>query len=199
MSTSNKKSKTNAAKVEAKTAKVEAKTAKVEAKTAKVEAKAQKAQKKERTVSPSKEARDEAAQIVSALVAAAKDARKRAYAPYSNYKVGAAVLTESGDVFIGCNVENASYGATVCAERGAIMQMIAAGGKRPVAAAVVTQGKVGGSPCGICRQVLAEFASDMTIILAGESGGPEDMRITALSDLLPDAFTSSSLNGKKKH
>ena len=152
----------------------------------------------EKKVAPSKEARDEAAQIVAALVSAAKDARKRAYAPYSNYKVGAAVLTESGDVFIGCNVENASYGATLCAERGAIMQMIAAGGKTPVACAVVTQGKVGGSPCGICRQVLAEFASDMTVILAGEAGRPEDMRITSLSDLLPDAFTAHSLGKKSR-
>ncbi len=143
--------------------------------------------------STSAEARDEAAQIVAALVSAAKDARKRAYAPYSKYKVGAAILTESGDVFIGCNVENASYGATVCAERGAIMQMVAAGGKKPVACAVVTQGQVGGSPCGICRQVLAEFSEDMTVILAGDAGGPEHMRITSLSDLLPDAFTSSSL------
>jgi cytidine deaminase len=145
----------------------------------------------------SSEARDEAAQIVAALVSAAKDARKRAYAPYSNYKVGAAILTESGDVFIGCNVENASYGGAICAERGAIMQMISAGGKKPVACAVVTQGQVGGSPCGICRQVLAEFATDMTLILAGESGGPEHMRITSLSDLLPDAFTSESLKKKR--
>ncbi len=151
---------------------------------------------KKKGPSPSNEARDEAAQIVAALVSAAKDARKRAYAPYSKYKVGAAVLTESGDVFIGCNVENASYGATICAERAAITQMIAAGGKKPVACAVVTQGQVGGSPCGICRQVLAEFSEDMTVILAGESGGPEHMRITSLSDLLPDAFTSTSLKKK---
>ncbi len=143
--------------------------------------------------STSAAARDEAAQIVAALVSAAKDARKRAHAPYSKYKVGAAILTESGDVFIGCNVENASYGATLCAERGAIMQMIAAGGKKPVACAVVTQGQVGGSPCGICRQVLAEFAEDMTVILVGEVGSPEHMRITSLSDLLPDAFTSRAL------
>lgn len=143
--------------------------------------------------STSAEARDEAAQIVAALVSAAKDARKRAYAPYSKYKVGAAILTEAGDVFIGCNVENASYGATVCAERGAIMQMVAAGGKKPVACAVVTQGQVGGSPCGICRQVLAEFSEDMTVILAGAAGGPEHMRITSLSDLLPDAFRQKHL------
>jgi cytidine deaminase len=138
-------------------------------------------------------ARDEAAQIVAALVSAAREARKHAHAPYSGYKVGAAVVTESGDMFVGCNVENASYGATICAERGAIMQMVAAGRKRPVACAVVTQGKVGGSPCGICRQVLAEFAPEMTVILVGESGSPSDMRITTLSDLLPDAFTATTL------
>ena len=131
--------------------------------------------------------------LLDDLVQRAKRVRKNAYAPYSKYKVGAALATKSGKIFEGCNVENASFGATICAERGAIMQMIAAGGKKPVACAVFTQGQVGGSPCGICRQVLAEFSEDMTVILAGEAGGPEHMRITSLSDLLPDAFTSRSL------
>lgn len=137
--------------------------------------------------------RDEAAQIVAALVAAARDVRKNAYAPYSKYKVGAAILTEAGDVFVGCNVENASYPAGICAERGALMSMVAAGAKKPVACAIVTAGKRGGSPCGICRQMLSELATDMTVILAGESGGPNDLRVTALSDLLPDAFSAQSL------
>jgi cytidine deaminase len=145
---------------------------------------------------PSGADRDEAAQIVAALVTAARDVRKNAYAPYSKYKVGAAILTEAGDVFVGCNVENASYPAGICAERGAIMAMIAAGAKKPVACAIVTQGKEGGSPCGICRQMLVELSEDMTIIMAGEGGGASDMRIAALSDLLPDAFRGSSLKKK---
>jgi cytidine deaminase len=142
---------------------------------------------------PNNADRDEAAQIVAALVQAARDVRANAYAPYSKYKVGAAILTEAGDVFVGCNVENASYPAGICAERGAIMSMVAAGAKKPVACAIVTQGKQGGSPCGICRQMLVELSEDMTIIMAGESGGPSDLRIASLSDLLPDAFKGSSL------
>ncbi len=125
---------------------------------------------------------------MSALVAAAREARKLAYAPYSKYHVGAAIATRSGKVFVGCNVENATYGATICAERNAIGQMIAAGEKHPVACAVVTAGPKGGSPCGICRQVLWEFASDMPIALVGEGPGGLRRRTTTLAKLLPDGF-----------
>ena len=121
------------------------------------------------------------------LVQEAKAVRERAHAPYSRYQVGAAILTKRGSIYVGCNVENASFGATICAERGAIMQMVAAGETDPIACAVVTRD--GGSPCGICRQVLSEFAVDMPIVLVdlasseGESG-----KVVQLADLLPLAF-----------
>lgn len=124
------------------------------------------------------------AALLDRLLEEAIVARERAYAPFSGYRVGAAIATRSGKVFIGCNVENSTYGATICAERGAIMQMIAAGEREPVAAAVVTAD--GGSPCGICRQVLAEFADDMPLVLANledESG-----QVVQLKELLPLAF-----------
>ena len=119
------------------------------------------------------------------LVAAARAARLRAYAPYSKYLVGAAIATRSGRIFTGCNVENASFGATICAERNAIGQMIAAGDRAPVACAVVTAGPRAGSPCGICRQVLWEFARDMPIALVTDAGRRRD---TTLAKLLPDGF-----------
>src|SRR5580704_7351856 len=93
--------------------------------------------------------------LMSELIEAARRVRAHAHAPYSKYRVGAAIATRSGRVFVGCNVENASYGATLCAERNAIAQMVAAGQKDPIACAVVTAGPRPGSPCGICRQVLA--------------------------------------------
>jgi cytidine deaminase len=122
------------------------------------------------------------------LIDAAKAVRARAYAPYSKYRVGAAILTKSGKIFAGCNVENASYGSTICAERGAVMQMVAAGEREILACAVVTAGRRAGSPCGICRQVLAEFARDIPIVLVGESHRGNARRDTTLGALLPDAF-----------
>ncbi len=137
------------------------------------------------------------AKLLEELIGAAKLARSRAYAPYSHYRVGAAVATRSGRVFAGCNVENASYGACLCAERNAIAQMVAAGEGEPVACVVVTKGPRGGSPCGICRQVLSEFARDMTVVLVGEAdagaGAEDTWRTTTLAELLPDAFEGSSL------
>ncbi len=127
------------------------------------------------------------------LVDAAKRARANAYAPYSNYRVGAALLTKGGKIFAGCNFENASYGACICAERNAIGQMIAAGEREPVACVVVTGGKRPGSPCGICRQVLSEFAKDMPVILISEHRGGETRRDTSLAQLLPDAFEKNNL------
>jgi cytidine deaminase len=127
------------------------------------------------------------AALLDRLVQDAKAARERAYAPYSRYFVGAAIATKSGRVFAGCNVENASYGATICAERGAIMQMVAAGEQDPIACAVVTSD--GGSPCGICRQVLAEFARDMPVALVGlDTREGETGRVVQLAELLPLAF-----------
>ena len=127
------------------------------------------------------------AALMAKLVAAAKAARKNAYAPYSKYRVGAAIATKSGAIFTGCNVENATYGATICAERNAIGAMIAAGDHSPIACAVVTAGPKAAAPCGICRQVLYEFAADMPIALVAE-GAKAARRDTTLATLLPDGF-----------
>jgi cytidine deaminase len=142
--------------------------------------------KKTKTKGGAKRNADESA-LLDRLVRAAAETREHAYAPYSRYRVGAAIATKSGKVFTGCNVENATFGATICAERGAVMQMIAAGEKAPVACAVVTAD--GGSPCGICRQVLAEFARDMPIALvAAKDEDKESGRVVRLAELLPLAF-----------
>jgi cytidine deaminase len=109
--------------------------------------------------------------------------------PHSKYRVGAAIATKRGSIFVGCNVENATFGATICAERGAIMQMVAQGETDPIACAVVTED--GGSPCGICRQVLSEFARDMPIVLSAlnaKSREGESGEVVMLADLLPRAF-----------
>jgi cytidine deaminase len=139
-------------------------------------------------------------QGLDALIKAAKEARTRAYAPYSRYKVGAAIRTRSGAMFAGCNVENASYGACLCAERNAIGQMVAAGEAAPTTCVVVTGGPHAGSPCGICRQVLAELAKDMRVVLIAEaeSGRETERRETTLAALLPDAFAGSSLPKSRK-
>lgn len=130
------------------------------------------------------------AAAVERLIAAAQATRARAHAPYSKYRVGAALLTRSGLVHVGCNVENASYGATLCAERSAVAAMVAAGSDDPVACAVVTAGPRPAAPCGICRQVLFEFARDLVIVLAAENsrGKITSRRRVRLATLLPDAF-----------
>ncbi|GAB4572908.1 MAG: cytidine deaminase [Anaerolineae bacterium] len=102
------------------------------------------------------------------LVDAALEARQMAYAPYSEYFVGAALLTEDGSLFTGCNVENASYGATICAERTAAVKAVSEGQRRFSAIAIATRD--GGSPCGICRQVLYEFGPQMTVLMVNEHG-----------------------------
>jgi cytidine deaminase len=116
--------------------------------------------------------------------------RNRAYAPYSRFHVGAAVLTDSGEIFVGCNVENASYGLTICAERGAVCAAVAAGHTKLVAVAVVTSG--GASPCGACRQVLNEFGSTMEVILI-DADDPAHIRTTTLDKLLPESFGGADL------
>ncbi len=122
------------------------------------------------------------------LIALAGQARANAYAPYSNYRVGAALLTASGQVYTGVNVENASYGLAICAERTAAVKAVSAGEREFVAIAVVTDN--GGSPCGACRQVLAEFGPQMRVVLADASG---KSRTYLLSDLLPDYFGPANL------
>ncbi len=145
-----------------------------------VQAKPAKAKKKGRAVP---------AAVLDQLVARATEARERAYAPYSKYHVGAALATKDGRVYAGCNVENSSFGASICAERNAVVQMIA-GGDRQIEAVAVVTGDEGASPCGICRQVLAEFADDdvpVVMVGLGAEGG-EAGRVVRLGDLLPLAF-----------
>ncbi|CAN5520823.1 cytidine deaminase [soil metagenome] len=126
--------------------------------------------------------------LLGKLVAEARRARKNAYAPYSNYRVGAALATESGKIFAGCNVENASYGATICAERNAILHMIAAGESKPKAIVIVTGGDKPAPPCGMCRQVLVEFVRDMPVVLIGESDAGDVRRDLELGTLMPEVF-----------
>ncbi len=125
------------------------------------------------------------AQTVKRLAVAAVSARRRAYAPYSHFLVGAAILTECGQVIEGCNVENASYGLTICAERGAVATAIAAGFRQWQAIAIASQGGV--TPCGACRQVLMEFGADLQVLLIDAESGQCQSRCT-LADLLPGAF-----------
>ena len=118
--------------------------------------------------------------------------RARAHAPYSGYQVGASLRTRDGRVFDGCNVENASYGLCLCAERTAIAHMVAAGARDPVAIAIATRGPSAGAPCGMCRQVLAEFALDLPIrLIAVDPPGPTVD--TTLGELLPLAFRGKEL------
>lgn len=119
------------------------------------------------------------------LLAAAAAVRERAYAPFSNYYVGAALLTLDGQVFAGCNVENGSFGLTICAERSAVFSAVAAGKRRFAALALVTAD--GGSPCGACRQVLAEFSDDLPIYIA-RSDSLNTPRLAQLGQLLPEQF-----------
>lgn len=125
------------------------------------------------------------------LVAAARRVRLNAHAPYSRFRVGAAVLDELGRIHVGCNVENASYGLTICAERAAVTAAVASGARAIHGVAVVTGTRPPGAPCGACRQVLAELAGDDTSIwLAAPTGGARER---ALGDLLPEAFRIASL------
>ncbi len=122
------------------------------------------------------------------LIALAKKAKDMAYAPYSNFAVGSAVLFEDDKVFLGCNIESASYGATCCAERVAIYKGVSEGYKKIKKIAVVGSSELT-YPCGICRQVIAEFCDDCKIIIANEDGYKE----YELNDLLPFSFTKKDL------
>jgi cytidine deaminase len=124
----------------------------------------------------------------------AKAAALRAYCPYSEFRVGAAILSRSGNIFIGCNVENASYGLTNCAERTAIFQMVAAGEKDFETMVIYAPTPEPTSPCGACRQVLHEFNPDAEVI--GICDGPSVLR-AKVRDLLPAAFGPGNLSGGK--
>ena len=123
------------------------------------------------------------------LIQAALAASEHAYIPYSNYRVGAALLTTDGEVYSGCNVESASYTPTICAERTALVKAISEGKREFSAVAVVTRD--GGSPCGVCRQLLFEFSPGMTVIMA-DLRGEVHQRVT-LADLLPLGFGPANL------
>ena len=120
------------------------------------------------------------------LVAAARASRRGAYAPYSKYRVGAAVQTADGRVFTGANVENASFGLTICAERAAVLAAVSAGARRLRAVAVAASGPRPPWPCGACRQVLAEFAGPRTEVHVAGAGRRVESR--TLGELLPRAF-----------
>ena len=131
---------------------------------------------------------------VDALVAEAQGAMRRAYAPYSRFRVGAALLTESGDVFRGCNVENASYPASICAERGAVMGAVAAGQQRFALLAIATEAGEPTPPCGQCRQVLAEFAPALPIVSVARDG---TLHHWTMTELLPSPFLPASLGERR--
>lgn len=126
---------------------------------------------------------------IRALLTRARAAARRAYAPYSKFHVGAALVTDRGGVFAGCNVENASYGLTLCAERAAVLAAVAAegAGMRIVRIAVTVEAREAFPPCGACRQVLAEFAGpECEVVFAASGGAPVR---TTLGELLPRAFS----------
>jgi len=127
---------------------------------------------------------DELSDAERTLVEAATEASKRAYARYSGYRVGAAVRGASGRIYVGCNVENASYGATLCAERSAVSALVASGEHELTAVSVFTATLPLAMPCGICRQVIAEFCRDAQVLVAGPDGALR----RSFADLLPEAF-----------
>jgi cytidine deaminase len=125
------------------------------------------------------------------LISLGAEARHKAYAPYSHYTVGAALLTASGKVYTGANVENASYGLAICAERTAAVKAVSEGERDFVAIAVVTEN--GGTPCGACRQVLNEFGPDMRVLIADAAGKYQAYQ---LPELLPASFGPAQLPKK---
>lgn len=125
------------------------------------------------------------------LLEKAYEGRKNAYAPYSKFKVGAAVLMENGKIYTGCNIENASYGATNCAEKTAIFKAISEGNRKICAIAIVGADDEYTYPCGICRQVIAEFADENTEIILGKKS--LEYIVKTLAEILPGAFTKEAL------
>lgn len=118
------------------------------------------------------------------LVARARSVRELAYAPYSHFLVGSALRAENGQIFVGCNVENASYGATICAERSAILAMVAAGQRSITSIAVFTDADTLAMPCGICRQVISEFQRDARLVVAN----PRQQRVLGFAEIFPEPF-----------
>lgn len=128
------------------------------------------------------------------LIERAKNAAKHAYCPYSNFPVGAIIVTKNGKVYSGCNVENAAYGSTICAERSAICKMIAAGERQIEWVVIYTPTDIASAPCGACRQVINEFGPDARVVSICDS---KDEINVLLSDLLPRAFGPKNLTTKR--
>jgi len=124
------------------------------------------------------------------LIKEAEKARKKAYTPYSKFKVGAAVLCDDGKIFSGCNIENASFGLSICAERVAFFKAISEGSTKIKAIAVIGNTNKPCSPCGACRQVISEFGEDIPLIMTNLKG---DVRIKKIKELLPEAFGKNDL------
>lgn len=124
------------------------------------------------------------------MVGKAMEARDQAYCPYSEYKVGAAILTESGQIFSGCNVENASYSVTICAERTAITKAVSEGNRKIKAVVVIADGSA--APCGACRQAISEFSLDAPVIGVNPNG--EIYNTWTVQQLLPDGFNVKNLS-----
>ncbi len=124
------------------------------------------------------------------LVQKACAARKNSHSPYSKFRVGAALLADDGRIFLGTNVENASFGLSNCAERTAVFTAVTAGARKFEAIAICADGTRPTAPCGACRQVLVEFGLDMIVLIAGEDGPDGPIRQTTVRELVPDAFVT---------
>jgi cytidine deaminase len=130
-----------------------------------------------------------------ALLAFAREAQEKAYVPYSEFRVGAAIFA-GGQIYQGCNVENAAYGSTLCAERGAVLRAVMAGQREFDAIAVVGDSEAPTVPCGACRQVLAEFNPEMRVVMGGAS---DAVMVMTLQELLPEAFVRGYLDQSAAH
>lgn len=130
----------------------------------------------------------------SELLRSAREVQQKAYAPYSGFRVGAALQTTSGKIYTGCNVENSSYGLTVCAEQVAVFKAVSEGESEFSAVVVCTDAEEFCTPCGACRQILLEFAPKLKIILLNSKGETKE---TSMADLLPEAFTKNFLKPAK--
>ena len=132
---------------------------------------------------------------IERLIEAARQARARAYAPYSNFAVGAALLDNEGEIYTGCNVENVSYGLTNCAERTAIFKSVSEGKTKFKAIAIYADTETYCTPCGACRQVIAEFGPDIVVIQANRHG---EYILNTINEILPGGFTPEMLKGDSK-